>query len=599
MRTLRSKSAIGASLIGLITHLATPAICSSQETPAAQTEAAYGHVSVSDGHVTLIESDTGESVPVEGAEAVLAGDELRLAGGARAEVRLADRNLIRLGNEAEVAFLALAASADRNDLSTALRLRRGTMQIVVADDFRGQVPPAIETANAYIELRGPGVYLVDAQGPERTLIVVRRGGARLRGPDGYTALGAGEEAVVEGHDGAGVRLASARGLAPVERWGEELAADHATPAEVYVDRPLSYASASLNTYGNWVYVRGTRAWRPRVAHGWRPYWKGRWRHTPTGLLWVSYEPWGWVPHHYGSWDLIPGHGWVWFPGHRFASAWVFWYWGPKYVGWVPWGYYSHHYGSRFRLSFAVYGSAGGLTVGFGDWCFTPVHRFGHRHQHRHLRTGRGLGRERNRLERGIITTDTYGITPGHWKSPDRVKRVLTVDASGRARDCLGEVDPFVNRERDGRIPDGWKPPVDGRSKDRTRALIDPRLPTRMVENRSEPTTREKARQELARRPSIDPRLPTRMVSRSRSTAKPARAGPEINRTTSRSKTVGVKVPKADRSRSTTRPKTTRSVSTGRRTTGPRATQSKTARPDTGKRPKTTGRSRAKREGPSN
>ena len=479
MRTLWTERWIGLSLAGLLALLITPAICRSQEAPPSSSETGYGYVSTSKGGVTLVESDTGESVSVEGTEAVLAGDELRLDAGARAEIQLADRNLLRLDDQAELVFLTLAGSPDRSDPVTALKLKQGSLQVVVADDHLGEMPPVIETSNAYVELRGPGTYLVEALSAGRTLVVARRGSARVRAGSAITTLRAGEEALVEGSGGSRVRLAAARGLLPVERWGEALTASYTGTTEVYVDESMRYAAAPLHSYGTWTYVRGTRAWRPHVNSGWRPYSRGRWRHTRTGLLWVSYDPWGWVPHHYGNWDLVPGYGWVWFPGRRFASAWVFWYWGPKYVGWVPWGYYSNHYGSRFNLSFAVYGRAGGLALHFGDWCFTPLHRFGHRNQHRYIRSGREMGREGERIARGIITTDTRKLTPGHWTSPDRVNRLLTYDEGGK-RFELEDVGPFVNREKEVKLPDRWKLPTAGAGGDRTRASIDPVRTTRTV-----------------------------------------------------------------------------------------------------------------------
>jgi len=46
-------------------------------------------------------------------------------------------------------------------------------------------------------------------------------------------------------------------------------------------------------------------------------------------VWISYEPWGWTPYHYGRWAFVPIIGWFWVPpAHRQV------YWGPGYVGWV-------------------------------------------------------------------------------------------------------------------------------------------------------------------------------------------------------------------------------------------------------------------------
>ncbi|MEO0230804.1 MAG: DUF6600 domain-containing protein, partial [candidate division WOR-3 bacterium] len=58
-----------------------------------------------------------------------------------------------------------------------------------------------------------------------------------------------------------------------------------------------------------------------------------------GWVWVSYEPWGWIPYRYGSWMYVSGYGWVWIPGGTFAGAWVEWYYGPDWIGWAPVDYY--------------------------------------------------------------------------------------------------------------------------------------------------------------------------------------------------------------------------------------------------------------------
>jgi hypothetical protein len=560
MSKLWTERGVGLGLAGLISLLLTPAICSSQEAPPASSETSYGYVNASQGGVTLVEADTGESVPVEGTEAVLAGDELRLARGARAEIQLPDRNLLRLGDGAELVFLTLAGSPDRNDPVTALQLRRGSLQLVVADEYRGDAPPAVETPNAYVEILGPGTYLIEVPAPERTLVASRRGSAQVKAGRAITTVRIGEEALVEGHDGASVRLAAARGLLPVERWGESLTMTSTRVTEVYVDESIRYAAAPLRSYGTWTYVRGTRAWRPHVGSDWRPYSRGRWRHTPTGLFWVSYEPWGWVPHHYGNWDLVPGYGWVWFPDSRFASAWVFWYWGPEYVGWVPWGYYSNHYRSRFGFPYAVYGWAGGAGVHFGDWCFTPYHRFGHRDQHRYIRSGRDMGREGERIARGIITTDTRGLTPGHWTSPDRVNRLLAYDEQGKKFE-LEDVGPFVNREKERRLPDSWKPPLVDAGSDRARPAIDPVRTTRTVEltpTPRQPTTRDKAQQEVNRRPT--PTARPNVGERTRATAGVSRPGSATRSTAARPA-----APKQSRPTRTAAPRSSPARSTPRAT----------------------------------
>ncbi|MDR1841030.1 MAG: hypothetical protein LBQ86_03800 [Holophagales bacterium] len=43
-----------------------------------------------------------------------------------------------------------------------------------------------------------------------------------------------------------------------------------------------------------------------------------------GMTWVSYDPLGYVTHHYGRWGWSSIHGWYWIPGVFYSPAWVVW-----------------------------------------------------------------------------------------------------------------------------------------------------------------------------------------------------------------------------------------------------------------------------------
>ena len=109
------------------------------------------------------------------------------------------------------------------------------------------------------------------------------------------------------------------------------------------------------------------AGRTGCPGGWAISWRtraGRWRYTPSGWFWVSYEPWGWVPHHYGYWDHSAAWGWVWYPGRRFAPAHVYFYWGAGgYAGWCPTGYYASHYGRYYGSRWGYYNGVYGYVRG--------------------------------------------------------------------------------------------------------------------------------------------------------------------------------------------------------------------------------------------
>ncbi len=95
----------------------------------------------------------------------------------------------------------------------------------------------------------------------------------------------------------------------------------------------------LSPYGQWVSTPeyGT-VWVPHNrAPGWRPYSYGEWTYTRHGWTFVSYDPWGAVPFHYGRWVFRASLGWCWIPGYEWSPAWVSWRYGGGYVAWAPLG----------------------------------------------------------------------------------------------------------------------------------------------------------------------------------------------------------------------------------------------------------------------
>jgi hypothetical protein len=100
---------------------------------------------------------------------------------------------------------------------------------------------------------------------------------------------------------------------------------------------ISYFHETLTPYGRWVVVaRYGEVWVPSgIARGWDPYWDGEWLWTDYGWTWVSYDPWGDIPYHYGTWAWVDPYGWVWVPGTIWAPAWVTWAWTDSYIGWAP------------------------------------------------------------------------------------------------------------------------------------------------------------------------------------------------------------------------------------------------------------------------
>ena len=376
----------------------------------------YSYARVLEGSATLLEVG-GDRDALQVNQPLLVGDRVWVSRGSRVELSLSDRSLLRIDGDSEVLFDALAYSADSRDRETALRVIDGEIQLVVPRDALGEALPRIETPAATLYIHSHGTYRIAVH--RRTAeLTVREGLAELVGDQGSVLLHPGEMGWATEGRGGRIERASAGYRSSLERWGDELSriALAGYDQVPYVDDSLRYAAAPLARHGSWVSLGSSHAWRPTVAVEWRPYHRGYWRSTPVGPTWVSSDPWGYVTHHYGSWDYHDHHGWLWYPGRVYSPARVTWYWGPSYVGWCPTGYYERYYrrhNSGFNLSIGVYGTAGGHWGHFSHWSFTATVHFGRRHHHHNVYSGPQLAYRHDRLEHGIITGHRgYGYRGG-------------------------------------------------------------------------------------------------------------------------------------------------------------------------------------------
>jgi hypothetical protein len=192
-----------------------------------------------------------------------------------------------------------------------------------------------------------------------------------------------------------------------DRTDSTLAAYNSAAARYVEGSDYDEDVAVLDNYGQWDYspTYQSEVWRPSVSADWSPYSDGYWYSTPIGASWVSNEPWGWFPHHYGNWFFDAGfNSWCWSPAYLFSPAWVYWGFSPSFVGWCPVGYYS-----RRGSSIAVNGVFDPSRIDLGrGWRFVGTDRFGQRFDRRSLLPGSAVA---GRLGSSLAITSRPVVAP--------------------------------------------------------------------------------------------------------------------------------------------------------------------------------------------
>jgi DNA segregation ATPase FtsK/SpoIIIE-like protein len=132
----------------------------------------------------------------------------------------------------------------------------------------------------------------------------------------------------------------------------------------YLPEQLKSDSKTLADNGAWEQLSygGETAhyWTPRnVAPDWSPFTVGQWTNWNGEQLWVPYERFGWVTHHYGGW-IHHNNRWYWRPPPRgrwrhvpWYPARVAWVHSGRHIGWVPISPYEAYYGRRYWGSRSV------------------------------------------------------------------------------------------------------------------------------------------------------------------------------------------------------------------------------------------------------
>lgn len=346
------------------------------------------YVSWEDGGAAIVQAFDARRIQAQRNVPVYPGDQIETARRGRVEVTLADGNVLALDRDSRAVIEQIAYSYEGPESSeTVVSFSYGQM-ILHRPDATSAAAVRVDTAAASYAGSTDSIFSIDTTGRGRDTLSVFSGLVEVRTQEGRERVRPGEQVSVDHNGIYGSNVVVRGGTSEFERWYLDRAQRFGRSSSRHLPERFSRYERDLSGYGNWVWVgtHNTYAWRPSVGHGWRPYTDGYWAWSPSGSVWVSYEPWGWMPYHYGRWTMAPGVGWVWFPSARYSHAWVYWVYGPSYVGWVPAGWYDcypAYYDWRYRpyhtvsrdVRFGFHGRVSLRNLNLDGWTFVDSRTF--------------------------------------------------------------------------------------------------------------------------------------------------------------------------------------------------------------------------------
>jgi len=257
----------------------------------------------------------------------------------RLDIYLGRSNFLRLDYDTEVEFQKVP-QLRKTDLR--VFVRRGGIYLDLHNlDYEKDIE--IQTPDCGIFILNRGVYRINYNGTRGTEVFVYEGLAEVAGENLSRNVMENQKVVMRG----GSVLERPFFFYSSEKdnfdlWNDQrhnLVNYARSSSSRYLDRGYEDYEYELSRSGRWRYssTYGSNIWIPyNVGNNWRPYYNGRWVHTPSyGYYWYSYDPWNSFTYHYGRWHYDPFWGWHWLPGYRWSPAWVGWCYSGSYYGWTP------------------------------------------------------------------------------------------------------------------------------------------------------------------------------------------------------------------------------------------------------------------------
>lgn len=232
----------------------------------------------------------------------------------RAEVQFEDGSVARVPPDSTLLLSVLQPS----DTELVLNSGMGYFELQGSDS----APMRVRFGSSVATVSGFTVFRVKLdEGP--ATVAVFSGNAHLESDRDSTDLHGGQTATV-GSDSNQYDVADSIEPDSWDAWNSDrdqaltTAESAGTAATEEMPNRNNPAWGDLNSNGTWYNVPDQGyVWSPYEASnsGWDPYGTGYWVWTPRfGYVWVSGEPWGYMPYQCGMWNYYDAFGWGWAPG---------------------------------------------------------------------------------------------------------------------------------------------------------------------------------------------------------------------------------------------------------------------------------------------
>ena len=295
-----------------------------------------GAVHISQGGQVLAETAVANAPLFEGTR-VVTGDD------GKAEIQFEDGSLARISPNSALTLKVLRGQGATGEAVMVLDGGLGYFELEGSGESGTM---RVQFGNSVVTASGATVLRINLDNPPGELAVFSGNAHLERGTAMALDVHGGESVTLNGTDASQYNLAESIEPDSWDTWNadrddalEGQATARTGTTNTFADNG-NPAWNDLDASGSWYNVPGQgNVWSPYEASdaSWDPYGDGDWMYQPAyGYVWVSGNPWGYLPYHCGMWNWYDSFGWGWAPGMGGCRPW----WGGGFYG-------GPYIGSRF------------------------------------------------------------------------------------------------------------------------------------------------------------------------------------------------------------------------------------------------------------